>query len=73
MSGGSSGGGGDWSRDGRPAGQGGATGQGGSGTDGGTDPCDIAAITNLNSPNPTVIRGLRAGDTLQVSLQAGPS
>ena len=72
MSGGGNSGGSDWSRNGRPDGQGGATGQGGSGTDGGADPCDIAAITNLNSPNPNVIRGLQAGDKLQIDLRTGP-
>lgn len=73
MSGGG-GGGGNWSQNGRPPGlgsEGGGADSNGGGS-GGIDPCDIAAITNLNSPNPNVIRGLQAGDKLQIDLRTGP-
>mgnify|MGYP003576127480 CR=1 FL=1 len=49
-------------------------GGGGGGAGGGAvgDPCAIDEIAVLNSPNPTVVRGLRAGDVLAVVFQAGP-
>jgi len=68
MSGGSQGDGGDW----RP-GPGSQTGGSGGGDGGGpADPCDIHEITNLSSPNPTVVRTLTAGAVLQVHLNSGP-
>ena len=59
----------DWSETGRPPAR--APGGGGGGEPG-ADPCDIVSHTNLNSPDPAVIRTLRPGDKLDVHLQAGP-
>jgi len=36
------------------------------------DPCDIVELTTLNSPNRTVLAGLRAGDELEVVFDVGP-
>jgi hypothetical protein len=36
------------------------------------DPCDIVELTTINSPNRTVITGLRAGDELEVVFDPGP-
>lgn len=44
------------------------------GDDGGgpPDPCAIVEITNVNSPNRTVLAALRPGDMLDVVFQQGP-
>lgn len=48
-------------------------GGGAEGAEGGTpNPCDISEITNLNSPNRTVISTLRIGDILDIVFQSGP-
>ncbi len=49
-----------------------ATGDGEGGEEDAADPCDIVSVTNLNSPNPSVIASLRMGDVLSVRLLAGP-
>jgi hypothetical protein len=36
------------------------------------DPCDITELTTLNSPNRTVLAGLRSGDVLDVVFDPGP-
>ena len=36
------------------------------------DPCNIIETTPLNSPNRTVLAGLRTGDTLNVVFDPGP-
>ncbi|QRO02674.1 hypothetical protein JRI60_25405 [Archangium violaceum] len=36
------------------------------------DACNIQETTTLNSPDRTVISGLRAGDVLEVVFEAGP-
>lgn len=68
MSGGSQGGGGDW----RPGPGGSAGGSGGGGRGDPADPCELHEITNLSSPNPSVVRTLTPGDVLQVQLNPGP-
>jgi hypothetical protein len=47
-------------------------GKGGGGGELPTAPCNIHQTTALNSPNRTVITGLRTGDILDVVFQPGP-
>lgn len=70
MSGGGSGR--DWTEVGRPPATD-TSGGGGGGTGGPeVDRCNIISLTNLNSPNATVVSTLRPGDVLDVHLQVGP-
>ncbi len=66
---GSGGGGGDtW----RPSASSPQKPAGGGGGGGAPDPCAISEVTNLNSPNRTVLAALQPGDLLNVVFQAGP-
>lgn len=45
----------------------------GSGVGGIVDPCVIEEVTSLNSVNPAALRGVRAGNLLDVAFLPGPS
>jgi hypothetical protein len=76
MSGSSNRGGGPWRPKPLPSreitrGDGGPSGEGEE-VGAGRSPCDIVELTNLNSPNATVLRTLKVGDVLDVQFRTGP-
>jgi hypothetical protein len=70
MSGSGSSGGGSWRPEPKPGQQVGSA-EGGGGREA-PDPCAIVEVTNLNSVDATVLRGVRLGDRLNVVYRTGP-